>query len=685
MKNILLSIVFSLFCFTTINAQQTHEIKVLAKNKNGNIWLRWAPDNPVVWRLGNKYGYHIDRFDLLEDGKLIEDVANKGVRLTSNPIKPFSLSQLEELSNTDERAVVLIETIHNQASGTEVISPADIIKQKNELENNFGFALFICDLSTQMAEAAGLFFEDKNVKPNRRYTYRISIANAPDNIDVKPAVKTIDSKNEEPLTAIEDLEANFADKKVTLAWSEMKYYGIYSAYFIQKSTDGKVFKNISELPYMHIAGDTDLDYQYFVDSLPDNDTEFHYRIMGITPFGEMGEPSNVVHGSGIDLLLGAVYIDTVYLVQDNNRIQFTLDPALADQISNIYVAKANSANGPFIPIHKKPLKSKENQIIDENTTYNQYYVVQYQNAENNKPYQSLPYLAQKPDDVPPRVPAMITGRVDSTGNVNLTWQVNTDADLLGYRVFSAHSMHDEFIEVSNEIVDKPFFNEQINITNLSRSIYYKVIAVDKRFNTSDYSPAFKLAKPDVLPPAAPVFTQEQIKDGAIFLHWINSVSADVAGYRLLREDLSSDSIAPISSWSQIDLDSISDHNNLELGHTYRYHLIATDSSENETVAYSRPIYYETGLRPGAKMVISKVDKQNKQITISWQKESGCKGFHVYRTSGENSWTLYYTAKENVNEYLDDNLQESTIYKYKIKLIYADGKSSPLSDAIVVKF
>ena len=686
MKNLLLFLLLSIITQTASFAQQHYEIKVLAKNKSGKIWLRWAPDNPVVWRLGNQYGYHIERFDLLENGKMIEDVASRGIQLTSSPVKPYALPQMEELSNTDERAVVLIETIYNQGTDNEITSPADIMQQKNELENSFGFALFVCDLSTQLAQAAGLFFEDVEVETGHRYAYRISLAHQPEGMIVEPVVITIDSKPEEPLTKIQELEANFADRKVTLAWPEMKYYGVYSSYFIQKSTDGKSFENLSELPYVHVSNEKELNYQYFVDSLPDNTIEFYYRIIGLTPFGEKGEPSNVVSGSGIDALFGAVYIDTVYFQQDESVIQFRTDAEVEDEIGNIYVASANNPKGPFVPLHKKPLKTGEAKYVDNNAGYNQYYVVQYENKESNKKYQSFPYLAQKVDNSPPQVPTLVRGTIDSTGNVHLNWQPGNDEDLLGYRVFAAHSLNDEYIEVTQEILPGPEFQEKISLNNLTKNTYYKIIAVDKRFNTSDYSPPLQISKPDILPPAAPVFTEERATESGILLKWISSGSDDVARYEIRRKATLDVDWKMISEWNaDLVKDSIIDNHDLKFAQTYLYQLVAIDSSGNKSVANSIPVFYSINNRRGATNLIGKINHDKQSIIISWECQEAISGFQIYRASDSGPWQLYQTAISTEQQFIDSNLQISTQYKYRIKLRYRDGLFSELSKPLEIKF
>jgi uncharacterized protein len=682
-----ISIIVILYAFLPLQAQQKHEIKILAKNKNSNIWLRWAPSNPVVWHLGNKYGYHIERFDLLKDGKLLENIRQNGVRLTDNPIKPASITAMEKMALEDERIEVLIETIHNKDTTNTLSSPADLIQYKNDAENEFGFSLFVCDLSRTIARAAGLFFSDENVEPGHRYAYRISLAHVPDGIVIEPAVKTIDSQEkEDPLTSIEDLEAKFADRKVTLAWPEMKYYGIYSAYYIQKSKNGEKFGNLTELPYIHISENEELDYQYYVDSLPNNEIEFQYRIIGLTPFGELSKPSNVVKGSGIDELFGSVFIDTVIQQNNSNLINFIVNPALEDEIEEIYIAKASNPDGPFDNINKKAMSGKNKSVIDKQPGYNNYYIVRYKSRESGKLYQSFPFLAQKEDDVPPQIPIGVTGSIDTTGLAKIYWNQNSDNDLLGYRVFTANALHEEFIEVSDEILTKPKFEQQLSLNNLSRDIYYRIIAVDKRYNTSDYSKILKISKPDKISPVAPVFTEEIATAEGIILKWINSVSKDVASYQLHRKLENAEEWKLVTEWhSKTSKDSVIDNDSLRFNQTYHYQLIAIDSSNNRSLATSIPVYYSIANVSGATQLAGVINQNKKAVNISWQSDEPIIGYQVYRAVNENNWQLYHTEKSNKNEFLDTNLRASTIYRYKVKLRYENGMFGGLSKELEIKF
>jgi len=270
---------------------QDNGIQVIARSKKNAVWLRWAPTSPYVWELGNKYGYVVERFTMNMQGKFDKDFAQKPRLLATQPVKPYSREEFEKLAQTDDKAGAVAEMIYSeQFRGSYPASPAGVLKRTREQENRFGMALFVCDLSQPVAIAAGLMWFDKTAIPGTRYAYRIRLAQKPTGIAVEDGVVVIEVTDEHPLKAPTNLEARFGDQSVTLKWPVLLHKGVYSAYYVEKSTDGKNFKSISDLPYTNLSQQKNPEYTFMLDSLPNNDQTFHYRIKGITPFGEVGPP-----------------------------------------------------------------------------------------------------------------------------------------------------------------------------------------------------------------------------------------------------------------------------------------------------------------------------------------------------------------------------------------------------------
>lgn len=76
------------------------------------------------------------------------------------------------------------------------------------------------------------------------------------------------------------------------------YMNTYIAYFIERSVDGTNFTSISKDPIVLTEDGTPTGVMHVIDSLKDNGTTYHYRIMGVSVFGVIGPYSPSADGHG---------------------------------------------------------------------------------------------------------------------------------------------------------------------------------------------------------------------------------------------------------------------------------------------------------------------------------------------------------------------------------------------------
>lgn len=666
-------------------AQEKEAIAILTKSKADGVWLRWAPTDPTFWQLGNQYGYTIERFTLLDNGELEE---GSQAMLTHAPIKPYSPSQIEQLAATIDEVAVLEELLYGEGAAPS-FSPDDIatvLTKSNELDNRFGIAMLMCDLSTIAAKAAGLFWKDTDVKIGSRYIYRIKIAYESTSFPISPGVSVIRVTEEMPLLSINDVEAQFEDRSVTLSWSTLLHKGVYSAYYIEKSSDGKNYNRISDLPYVHMSEALESETAYFVDSLEANNQTYYYRISGISPFAEIGPYSNIVSGEGKDDLFGLLVIREIKALESESvSLSWDFPVEMEKQISGFIVSKSPTPNGPFIDVNNKALPATMRAYEDKTSYNNTYYILKAMDKNGQEVSRSFPYLVQFEDNTPPAIPETIEGTIDNNGIAKIRWKPNSDHDLLGYRVFRSNSLHEEFVEVTKDILNDSYFEDSINIKVLNKKVYYNVVAVDKNFNTSDYSSALELSRPDVIPPTPPVFTNTTIKSDSLILGWVNSVSDDVAKYELTRIERNGRAKKLIMSWYPNAPKTELIEASLIPGNDYQYIITVYDSAGNESEAISRKIHFETGYRKALSTIQTKVDREAKQITLQWKSEPPVVRYIVYRKTNDGSLTLYQTLDGNVDTFVDSNVSINNMYEYKIQQVFPQGVRSTMSEGIKVKY
>jgi len=665
-------ILFFLLFYSQWAIGQDHHIAAMADVKPGLIRLRWAPSSIIGWEMGIKYGYNIERFAIGENGRGESSPSESKVGkngplqltlLTPQPIKPYPLSKMDTI---DERVAIVAEVIYGDQPIPEQGGFGAFYEAHNRNEWRMSMALLSCDLSPLAAKSAGLYFEDTDIKAGNRYIYRISLAQQPKNIlidtAVVVAVPTLLARPRE-LTII------CTDTIAALAWRK----DVYSAYIVERAADGKNFHEISALPVVS---------PHFKDTLPENEHKYSYRVKGITPFGEYGPYSETVVGMGMPTVDDRPQLDTI-IIQNNQRIQirWLLPGHLPDQLSKIIITRANNSKGPFISI--ATLKGIAYSYTDLKPAATNYYRIKGITKQGKAIY-SFPYFAQLIDTIPPATPTGVKGVVDSLGIVCLQWNGNTEPDLLGYRVFRANSAKEEFVEVTSKVINTPSFTDNITLHTLSKSIYYKVIAVDKNYNTSPYSIPIQLKRPDTIAPSPPLFTKVFNTDTAIILKWNNSTSEDVVRYTLYRINTKDSIRQPIAIWDTVHLKTSLKDTVLHQGNTYFYQILVYDDSGNKTIETSGDIWVETGIRPA--ITTWSASKQNKAISLHWQYNAeNVKQYRIYRAKNNDLFTLYTTLDGTKTEFTDNAIFLGNVFKYKITAVLRGDIKSAMSKVIEVVY
>ena len=690
MRRILLTLLTSvtlLCCGTGISYGQDNEHKIVgvADPKNGKVRLRWSPASYIAWEIGNKYGYTVERFTVAVNGVLVNQP--KPVMLTPQPLKPYTLQRMETLAEKDDRIAMIAELIYGE--GAKKVTPEQGIGAYMESQNTndwrMGMALLNCDLSVAAAQSAGLYLEDADVKKGERYVYRIAPAQQPQNlvIDTAFVVASLD----QPVVLARPLELAIvcADSSATLGWLTTFNRAMYSAYMVERASDGKNFKPVSELPILPTSPDKN-GFSYYQDSLPDNDNKYTYRVRGITPFGEYGPYSTTVEGMGVPAVSDRPTMDTMIVV-DNRKItlQWSLPGKLSRQLDKLIITRAETTKGPFLPL--ATLKSPATTYTDEKPLVSNYYRIKGI-TKSGKAIYSFPYFAQLIDSTPPAVPVGLAGKVDSLGIVTLQWMANTEKDLRGYRVFRANSTKEEFVEVTREILERPDFTDTITLHTLTSHVFYKVIAVDKNFNPSEYSPYVMLRIPDTIAPSRPLITKAYRSDSlrAIVLEWVNSSSHDVVKYALYSINTKDSSRRQVAAWDTTSKRESYTDTALVMGNTYYYELEVYDDAGNHAKEISGDIWFETGKRPSVKGLKGIVNSEKKQIELSWQyNQPEIKQYRIYRAKNDNPFILYSTVDGTKPQWVDNEVFLGNIYKYKITAVMKGDVKAEMSKVVEVKF
>jgi hypothetical protein len=669
-------------------AQSKHSIKLLAKAKDKSILLRWAPTDATAWSYGNQYGYIIERYTVLRGKELL--AKPERVILSKGPIKPLPLEKWRADAETNDYSAIAAEAIFS--SSFEVNAPVkkttavDVVNKVKELEQRFSFALLAADHSFTTARLSGIAFKDSTVRADEKYLYRVFLS-ANTRIKTDTGLFYISVKDTSSLMPIRDVKAKFGDRTVTLRWPRSFIENGYSSFIIERSDDnGGTYKRLSSLPFLSLSNDVkEKDFQAG-DSLPANGVKYYFRLRGTSPFGEIGPPSESVSGMGLKTLRAKA---SILEARETKQSQIMLRWKVTgdvDLIKGFHVEKASKENGDYKSVNKELIPSSEMTFTDPSPFSTNYYRIRVV-GEQDQAAVSLPYLVQMADSIPPAAPKGLKVLIDTAGVVKLSWVANEEKDLFGYRVYRSNFQKSEFSQITNTPVTGTDFVDTITLKTLTRNIYYKLVAIDKRFNPSVYSEVVKAERPDILPPNPPVINAVKSTAKGAEITWIKSDSEDILNYTLYKKHRFATGWDVVHVFSTTDstyyLDVIDDAR-----HEYLYAFMAIDKSGNKS-GFSHGVWakaIDSGVKPAITKITFEVDRTVKVIKLKWDyNQNGVTKYAVYRAKGDGSLSLYKSMTGKSAGFEDRQLTMNTSYKYRVKALFADGSESEFSDEVKVVY
>ena len=655
-----------------------------------SVVLRWAPTKPGAWIVANRIGYVVERGKLEKNKKFNRD---SFVRLTTSPLKPWTREEwLRRSPRDDNYAAIALQAVHGKAFIARPTGQGNMNVLRNaadELTNRYGFSLFSSDNDAVAAEGLGLRLVDHSVKIGEEYIYRVFLAGTDSSYIIDTAYAVVTPKAFEPPPPPPDFTAQGMDGSIALRWKDIPQGG-YSGFVLFRSDDGgKTFVRLTPTPFVNVTPESSKDkgVPRYLDTAIVNYKKYRYQLRGVTPFAELGSASDV-ESFGRDLTPPAAPLIGNPVQLDARRVKLSWKmPVVGRDLAGFVVAKSSNTLGAYRELLTKPLPAERREFIDTTANDNEpYYVVgAVDTAGNVAP--SLPVYAIVVDSIPPAIPRGLKGTIDSLGIVRLSWNLGAETDIIGYRVLRANDPLHEFAQRTPQPWKDTTFVDTVNIMTLTRYVYYRIAAVDKRYNHSDVSPMLALKRPDKIAPEPPVFTNVSVSDSLVYLTWASSTSEDVRSQVLYKKT------ATEKEWKKLATLKPSERSYIDAEVaqtvTYQYRIEAIDSTGLHS-GFAMPIQgrpYDTGLRPAADRVQATYNQKTGTITVRWQYNTTRKEkywFVVYRAVNRPQLVQYRSVDASARMFQDSNLSGKGVYHYAIKTMTATGAESPLSVATEVE-
>jgi len=294
-------------------------------------------------------------------------------------------------------------------------------------------------------------------------------------------------------------------------------------------------------------------------------------------------------------------------------------------------------------------------------------------GKDNLTSYSFPYLVQTEDNDPPATPQMLTGKVDSSGIVTIAWKENTEPDILGYKVFRANSPDEEFISLGRDITSENICRDTINLNTLTQKIYYQVVAIDKRYNSSDYSAILELSRPDTIRPAPAVITRIDVAEGKVTIQQEGSPANDISIYELHRIAENDSASIKLATWKGNIPYSYEDVPSIQ-GNNYFYSIKTFDLAGNSS-EYGQMVYVPATSQITVNLKAEQ-SSNGKSIMLSWDMPAGFQPAKtiIYRSRDTEPISIYYTL-EGADQFIEDmDIEINTAYNYRIRVFGTSGNT-----------
>lgn len=671
-------IIISKLLFGQVN-ESSKIIHVNGFIKNNEVLLRWVPDNPVSWLRGNKIGYSVFRKVVMRDGKVLD----KPDSILIGTFIPQPLERWEPFADSSHFAVAA-EAIYGKSFEvtTQSNNFFDMVNKSREQDSRFSIGLVCADQSFTVACMMGLGLVDSTVSNNEAYLYKVTsnYADSTGKKEVGYALVDFGFGNFLPRPFGVNYQVN--ENAVTIMVPYEPFKGVYSTYELQRSDDGRSYHTVKDKSFYSLfTTPDDPKYNIYTDSVVSKASTVYYRLRGRTPFDAYGPYSDSLSVKIMPSLGGEPWITDIREVGTDNLMVYWKTPEYKkENLKGFMVYSSKSYDGPYSS-HQKSLVEPDMNFTPINAPKGYAYFKVAALDQFNRPYYSSPMLYQAVDSIPPSAPLGLTGAFDTTGVVNLKWSYGKEPDLLCYQVLYSANSNSEFSLVNKDFIYDSTYKATFSTNMLSSEMYFKVVALDSRYNTSNPSEPLKLVKPDRIPPSAPVVFVDTDSTGVTKISIAPSSSSDVKLHYIY---FLPDTDKP--ERTEVFKGSIKSDTSFVITNAYGkgdLYCVAEDFTGRKGVSNRVSINLvksdlETSFNALAKPLID-----DGVIELLWDKTNVNGSIMIYRKDDTSSYNLIATVDSKIGKFRDRNVTVNTSYSYKLVALKSNGHTA--SRVVMVKY
>ncbi len=686
--------------------QAPARLVLLARNYGDSVVLRWSPNRAGHFLAGSQTGYWVERIELsprFPDGKV--------TLLSTSPVRPWALDEARQRIKPGDRFPAMgLQMLYGKGY-TKTFSPdaASIINLSEEQNNRFAVALMAADYSPRAADALGLRWVDRQARQaDAMYVYRIyparSSAGTGNLTDTAAVLIDPNKRFRGVAPLVEAIQPG--DSAISLTWHRHSTQGAFSGFYVERSTDGKTFRRLTEQPYIQSQPNADIQkrdtVRFQTDSLGRslisysdsvvNYRRFYYRIIGIDAFGDLSPASEIVSAMAHDLTPPPPPANLRTQVIDNKqiRVQWNRARLTAPDMAGFVIGRGVAVNGPFESISPTVLSAGTLEFLDTKPgTYSNFYTVGAVDTAGNIAYAPA-VVGIIADLLPPDKPTGLTAQTDTGGIVRLTWPLGPNDDIVAYKVYRSYEQQNDFYRQLTPLgIADTTFADTLPHPMLNKQVFYKLVAIDRTGNHSLFSAPLTVAVPDRMPPTPPVIRSVVVDAGGVTLTVIPSSSVDVTGHRLYRRE-------DEGSWTLLRQLSAPNSTTLTVRDTtfrtqpgfaqktYTYALTAIDDAKLESEkSFAVPVQPGAGVAQPVRNVQATYDPNQRAVLLTWDFPTVSESYHfvVYRAQNGDGLSMYRAVDGQQRSFQDSATVSTGRYQYAVRVQYHQRSGSALSPTV----
>lgn len=684
-----------------------HSIHTITRTYGDSIAVRWAPDDYASWYVMNGCGYVIKRICYDDSGQDADTLAI---------VMPATLEEFERFAQNDTLAAAAAQVLYGESTilnGAEVLpgSADELMMVYDDQQNIYGMAMMIAELRADIAQAMGLMYIDRDVKPGLQYDYVVS-PNVHDSIYPVRAFMAGGKVNEpykKETFPFAPVDSVIDETSILLKWP----YTEHSAYDIERRRvssdtinilrrDDNRWEKLNAFPYISFeqAGGDGRSDRIYVDT-PREPGIYEYRLRGYDSFGDCTLP-----GASCTVALRDVTPPAAPRIRHIEILR--PDDGVYAEISWRLESKDDDLAG-LIPMYYHPMLNEwipmvEQMLLPTDTLFtanvsgletSEITVAAVDTAQNIS--YGLPQMIRIADLVPPAPPTNVRSVISPEGVVMLAWSPSESTDVSHYHVYEANDTLHRFLPVPDVYQLRDTFYIDTLDTHLADLFhYYMVRAVDWSGNVSEFTPIHERYRPNFIQPSTCIIDSLWQDDNGIYMDWTTAPEEDIALYRVFRRLGTEGQWTLVGrfekgEWTEPTL-HVEDHP--EYNQTQRYYYAVEGINMS---GVSSGLSMQVSFRHRGPLVMDvpiKLDGTYREdygcVVLAWSHDTLPSAdphhFIIYKTEDmedDDSFKPFVTASADERDTYDYRLQQEHSARYFVMILYEDGRRTTASDVITV--